>query len=599
MLKWKEVMVKMSSSKLITNIWLRSIASVCLSLGLAAVLFAPRAHAASLTVSGGCSLNNAITSINAASNTGGCTSTGSYGTNDTITLPSGTTTLAADLPAFTVAAKVVGAGKTSSIINANNHIGFNADFSSSNAGAFSYTFQDFTIQNASTYGMFIFRANAVTATNVQVLNSEMGAILGGVSNVVTNSRIANNTYSGNIDPTNGPLVSSSYNQPGFAGLALLALPNQPSDTPISTATNVVVENNTSKFAGLYINNSYQTGSGDTGTMQASITNSTIRSNNGTLFAGAGVSAGGPFATTELNLTLKAVTVANNSVVPDQANPIGNNAFLLSAKPYIAGVFVYGKLSNTQTMVNITSTGNSVVDTVDDQLVLAGFLAAISAEGASMSIINATIVNNSASQTQTNVLFSNLTTGFSTSFYGVKMGVDNTGFVFTNGVSAQNSIIANNQFNNVVGACASVDKSVIGLAPGLVDLTPTDLGRNITDDPNCTGYNVVPNILSTLGPLQDNGGPVPTIALLPGSPAIGYAQQVLGISTDARGIARPVTPDVGAYQTVLGANTDNPGGQTNLPQLPDTGDNEYLYLLIGVVLIAGAVAAIRLQINKRS
>ena len=237
------LMVKMLSSKLNTNIWLRSIASVCLSLGLAAVLYVPRAHAASLTVSGGCSLNSAISSINAASNTGGCTSTGSYGTNDTITLPSGTTTLAADLPAFTVAAKVVGVGKTSSIINANNHIGFNADFSSSNAGAFSYTFQDFTIQNASTYGIFILRANAVTATNVQVLNSEMGAILGGVSNVVTNSRIANNTYSGNVDPTNGPLVSSSYNQPGFAGLALLALPNQSSDAPISTVSNVVVENN--------------------------------------------------------------------------------------------------------------------------------------------------------------------------------------------------------------------------------------------------------------------------------------------------------------------------------------------------------------------
>ena len=334
-------------------------------------------------------------------------------------------------------------------------------------------------------------------------------------------------------------------------------------------------------------------------MNTTVTSTTIRGNSGSLLAGLGISGGGPLATVPLSLNINAVTVANNTVTVATANPIGNNPFVLAAQPYIAGVFIYGSLASTQTMVNITSVSNVVNNSLDDQLTLSGFLGAINGSGADMSIINATIVNNSVTQTQTNAFFVGLLSGNTTSFYGVKFNLGNNGLSFGNGITAQNSIIAGNSRNSVVGSCVSVDTSVIGLGAGTLDLGPVDLGNNLTDDPACTGYNVIPNLVSTLGSLQDNGGPVPTMALLPGSPAIGYAQQVLGISTDARGIARPANPDAGAYQTVLGANTDNPGGQTNLPQLPDTGDNEYLYLLIGVVLIAGAVAAIRLQINNRS
>ena len=52
----------------------------------------------------------------------------------------------------------------------------------------------------------------------------------------------------------------------------------------------------------------------------------------------------------------------------------------------------------------------------------------------------------------------------------------------------------------------------------------------------------------LGPLADDGGPTQTMALLPGSPAIGAGTAVSGVTTDQRG--QPLdtpTPDVGAYQ----------------------------------------------------
>ena len=61
----------------------------------------------------------------------------------------------------------------------------------------------------------------------------------------------------------------------------------------------------------------------------------------------------------------------------------------------------------------------------------------------------------------------------------------------------------------------------------------------------------------LGTLADNGGPTPTIALLPGSPAIEAGTAVAGLTTDQRG--QPLDspdPDIGTFQT-----------QTDQPPLP--------------------------------
>jgi len=53
----------------------------------------------------------------------------------------------------------------------------------------------------------------------------------------------------------------------------------------------------------------------------------------------------------------------------------------------------------------------------------------------------------------------------------------------------------------------------------------------------------------LAPLGENGGPTQTMALLPGSPAIGAGVAIAGITTDQRGFSRPASdPDIGAFQT---------------------------------------------------
>jgi hypothetical protein len=87
------------------------------------------------------------------------------------------------------------------------------------------------------------------------------------------------------------------------------------------------------------------------------------------------------------------------------------------------------------------------------------------------------------------------------------------------------------------------------------------GYNVCGDvslPGATSGDQV-NVNPLLGPLQNNGGPTPTMALLPGSPAIaaGVALSagisggvaVSGVTTDQRGVTRGNPPSIGAYEYV--------------------------------------------------
>lgn len=96
--------------------------------------------------------------------------------------------------------------------------------------------------------------------------------------------------------------------------------------------------------------------------------------------------------------------------------------------------------------------------------------------------------------------------------------------------------------------------------------------------DCPGTTADPE----LGPLQQNGGPTATIALLPGSAAIGLGPATGCSAADQRGVARPQGSrcDAGAFEwapPVLGAVSAAATGQTsavvngavNNPDLEDT------------------------------
>ncbi len=77
-----------------------------------------------------------------------------------------------------------------------------------------------------------------------------------------------------------------------------------------------------------------------------------------------------------------------------------------------------------------------------------------------------------------------------------------------------------------------------------------LGNNLSTDASAllTEPTDLPGTPALLRPLGDYGGPVPTQALLPGSPAIDRGTVAAGITSDARGRARPAgRVDIGAYE----------------------------------------------------
>ena len=94
-----------------------------------------------------------------------------------------------------------------------------------------------------------------------------------------------------------------------------------------------------------------------------------------------------------------------------------------------------------------------------------------------------------------------------------------------------------------GGSVTVTHCDIGPSYGIV----TSGGGNISADPH-------------FGPLQNNGGPTQTMALLPGSPCIDAGTSIGAPATDQRGAARVGPTDIGAYEY---AGTFSPFGHTHL------------------------------------
>lgn len=94
---------------------------------------------------------------------------------------------------------------------------------------------------------------------------------------------------------------------------------------------------------------------------------------------------------------------------------------------------------------------------------------------------------------------------------------------------------------------------------------TDLGN----DTNVT--NQITIVDPQLGPLQDNGGGIPTHALQSGSPAIDAGQAISGLETDARDAPRDGQIDIGAFE--FGASV--PGDDDTLSGFTPNDDFAFL------------------------
>jgi hypothetical protein len=110
-----------------------------------------------------------------------------------------------------------------------------------------------------------------------------------------------------------------------------------------------------------------------------------------------------------------------------------------------------------------------------------------------------------------------------------------------------------------GASLSVQNTIIAdnAAPFSPDIDGelTSLGHNLVGDAHHgTGFS--PSDLLDTDPrlcaLRDNGGPTQTMALLPGSPALGAGDPALAGTADQRGVVRSGHVNIGAYQASASA-----------------------------------------------
>jgi len=186
----------------------------------------------------------------------------------------------------------------------------------------------------------------------------------------------------------------------------------------------------------------------------------------------------------------------------------------------------------------TVPGNSVISEI-------GGVGGVEKRGGIANIINSTISGNQAAGFGGGVLAN--TAGTSISIRNSTITSNTSGrqgggisSAFGTSVLVLNSIVAGNSLDD----CAN--------EPGSIGVSSQ--GNNVSSDDSC-GFTKSTDKQSTnprLGPLQDNGGPTDTRALLPGSPAIdaGLTGANSGCpATDQRGVRRPQGPrcDIGAFE----------------------------------------------------
>jgi len=211
----------------------------------------------------------------------------------------------------------------------------------------------------------------------------------------------------------------------------------------------------------------------------------------------------------------------------------------------------------------------------------------------MSVTNSTIAGNAAANGYGGgILTDGTATITNSTIAGNSAGYDGGGLeVYQGTASIANTIIAGNTAadgpdvgDRNGGAITSKGHNLIGNSSGGDGFVATDL------------LNVNP----LLGPLQDNGGPTLTMALLPGSPAIDAGSNALvplGINADQRGAPRNVDGvDIGAFEAQVYPVTSVSDSGTGslriaLDQANEYGGSSITFSAIGVIELESPLPAI--------
>ena len=275
---------------------------------------------------------------------------------------------------------------------------------------------------------------------------------------------------------------------------------------LSLANSTVSENSTGETGGGGIWNG--------GTM--TVSNSTVSGNSAGIVGFGGIWNGGT------------MTVSNSTVSGNSAGAFGVN-----------GIFNDGSFggSVTLTLANTTVSENT-----------GGKFGGVFNSHGTLTVTNSTVSGNTAEWSG-----------------GIFNGGPAGGLTITNSTVSGNTAESGASIVNVSDLAGSavltianslVDGDCVGWREGLPQGAPdiTSNGYNIESPSNTCGFDQgtdktgVPDLM--LGPLQNNGGPTDTHALLPGSNAINQIPEAAcEVDEDQRGVARPQGPtcDVGAFE----------------------------------------------------
>lgn len=273
---------------------------------------------------------------------------------------------------------------------------------------------------------------------------------------------------------------------------------------------------------------------------ANISDSIISANTGARTGGIAIFSGYSYSTVSSNMSITRSTIANNhaacagspctggiysgykNFLTLGASTISGNSAAGAFDKVAGGMYLY---DSALTLVDSTLAQNSAMG---NNLVAGGIWHTGTNVGAS-TVTNATISANSATSYSAG---SNVRSG-------ILLGYGSGG---TSNLQLRNCIIAGNANGSDVGAqggSEGVTASLVGTSAGILPFIANDPSNQFTDTPG-------------LGPLQGNGGPTQTMALLPGSVAIdGGKNAFVSTNYDQRGPGFPrvfnAAIDIGAVE----------------------------------------------------
>jgi hypothetical protein len=269
----------------------------------------------------------------------------------------------------------------------------------------------------------------------------------------------------------------------------------------------------------------------------------------TITQGAAVYGGGIF--NQGTLTLTNATVSGNYVAGYYAyggGGIYNSGTLTLNNATVSGNYSYGAgydgysggggiyNSGTLTLNNTTVSGNSDgYETTDS-----GHGGGIYIDGGTLTLNNATVSGNYANS----FYYDDGYDSYYSSGYGGGIYIDGGTVTLNNATVSGNSAYGYYAYgggiDNYAGTLTARNTIIAG-----------NSGFNLTGNVSSEGYNLI-DVDPLLGPLQDNGGPTWTMALLAGSPALNAGDpDQLGVA-DQRGVVRSGGVNIGAYQASASA-----------------------------------------------